>query len=195
VEVSPAERLRRTYSWNAVTLPPITRLTFRYRYSEFLPFIFNTPCEDARFLPEAEIQSALSMDACSSLHRRLHTVALVRSPLQSRQQAMDVACLTQSFQCGIIETRESWNKTFPRQVFSIAARSRFVPMREREDAPELHSVQKRKVATTPDRNSYGKTFAHCGGRIWPGCFLVPSACSRSGISLVRVARKLPLLLL
>jgi hypothetical protein len=60
---------------------------------------------------------------------------------------MDFACLTQSFQCGTIENRESWNKTFPQQVFSLAARSRFVPMREKEHAPELHSVQK-----TPSRH-------------------------------------------
>jgi hypothetical protein len=139
--------------------------------------------------------NAPSTDTCSSLHRRLHSVAFVRSQLQSRQQTMDFACLTQSFQCGTIENRECRNKTFPRQVFSLAARSRFVPMREREHAPELHSVQKRQVATTPDRNSHGKTFAPCGGRIWPSCFFVPKACSRSGISMVRVARKLPLLLL
>jgi hypothetical protein len=30
-----------------------------------------------------------------------------------------------------IENRESWNKTFPQQVFSLAARSRFVPMRDK----------------------------------------------------------------
>jgi len=94
-----------------------------------------------------------------------------------------------------IETRESWNKTFPQQVFSLAARSRFVPMREKEHAPELHSAQKRQVAATRDRNSNGKTLAPCGSRIWPGCFLVPKVCSRSGISMVRVARRLPLLLL
>jgi hypothetical protein len=108
---------------------------------------------------------------------------------------MDFACLAQSFQCGTIENRESWNKTFPRQVFSLAARSRFVPMREKEHAPELHSVQNRQVATTPGRNSHGQTSAPCGGRIWHGCFFVTKACSRSGISMVRVARKLPLLLL
>ena len=139
--------------------------------------------------------NAPSMDTCSSLHRRLHSGAFVRSPLQSRQQTTDFVHLTQSFQSGTIENRECWNKIFPRQVFSLAARSRFVPMREREHAPELHSVQKRQVATAPNRNSHGKTFAPCGGRIWPGCFFVPKACSRSGISLVRVARKLPLLLL
>src|SRR5713226_5345622 len=90
---------------------------------------------------------------------------------------------------------ESWNNSFPRQVFSLAARSRFVPMREKEHAPELHSAQKRQVAATRDRNSNGKTLAPCGSRIWPGCFLVPKVCSRSGISMVRVARRLPLLLL
>ena len=60
---------------------------------------------------------------------------------------MNFARLTQSFQCSIIESRECWNKTFPWQVFALAARSRFVPMREREHASELHSVQKRQVAT------------------------------------------------
>jgi hypothetical protein len=114
---------------------------------------------------------------------RLHSVAFVRSPLQSRQQAMDFACVTQSFQCGTIENRESWNKTFPQQVFSPAARSRYVPMREKEHAPELHSVPKHQVANIPDRNSDDKTSTPCGGRIWPGCFFVPKACSRSGISM------------
>jgi hypothetical protein len=37
---------------------------------------------------------------------------------------MDFACLTQSFQCATIKNRESWNKTFPQQVFSLAARFR-----------------------------------------------------------------------
>jgi len=77
--------------------------------------------------------NAPSMDTCSSLHRRLHSEAFVRSPLQSRQQTTDFARLTQSFQCSIIENRECWNKILPRQVFSLAARSRFVPMREREN--------------------------------------------------------------
>ncbi len=140
--------------------------------------------------------NAPSMDTCSSLHRRPHSGAFVRSPLQSRQQTTDFARLTQSFQCSIIENRECWNKIFPRQVFSLAARSRFVPMRERENMRQnCIQSKKRQVATTPERNSHGKTFAPCGGRIWPGCFFVPKACSRSGISLVRVARKLPLLLL
>ena len=102
--------------------------------------------------------NAPSTDTCSSLHRRLHSVAFVRSLLRSRQQAMDFACLTQSFQCGTIENRESWNKTFPQQVFSLAARSRFVPMREKEHASELHSVQTHQGATTPYRNSDDKTF-------------------------------------
>jgi hypothetical protein len=39
--------------------------------------------------------------------------------------------LTQSCQCGTNESRTPWNKTFPLQVFSLAARSRFGSMRER----------------------------------------------------------------
>ena len=59
--------------------------------------------------------------------------------------------LTQSCQCGTNESRTPWNKTFPQQVFSLATRSRFGSMRERQHAPELYSVQKREVASaTPD---------------------------------------------
>jgi hypothetical protein len=47
--------------------------------------------------------------------------------------------LTQSCQCGTNESRTPWNRTFPQQVFSLATRSRFGSMRERQHAPELYS--------------------------------------------------------
>jgi hypothetical protein len=58
---------------------------------------------------------------------------------------MDFACFTQSFQCGTIKNGECWNRIFPRQVFSSAGRSRFVPMRENMRQNCLH-FKKRHVS-------------------------------------------------
>ena len=58
-----------------------------------------------------------------------------------------VQALTQSFHDRPNEKPESRNKTFSRQVFSLAKRSSFVSMRERRHAPESYSIQKRQPAS------------------------------------------------
>jgi hypothetical protein len=68
-------------------------------------------------------------------------------------------------------------------------------LRGKKDAAESHSIQKRQVAAIPDRNSIGRAITDCGGRIGLGCLFAPRDCSRSGISMVLVAGRLPLLLL
>ena len=89
------------------------------------------------------------------------------------------------------------NKARSRQVFSLATRSRFASMRERH-APKSSSIQSRQVVLRPsNRNSNDSTFTPCGRRIGDRCcsFLAPGDCSCRGISVVRVAGKLSLLLL
>ncbi len=106
------------------------------------------------------------------------------------------AATAQSFLCSVNKEGEAGIRPPHASLLFSYAIPFGVDAREKH-APKSYPIQKCEVVSqTPDRNSNGATFTPCGRRIGHGCFsfLVARDCLCPGISVVRVAGKLSLLL-
>src|SRR5258707_9966527 len=103
----------------------------------------------------------------------------------------------QSFLCSVNKTGEVGIRPLTASLLFSYAIPFGVDAREKH-APKSYPIQKCEVVSqTPDRNFGGTMFTSCGRRIGDCCysFLAPRNWARPGISVVRVAGKLSLLLL